>query len=321
MKFSEILRGIYSINVLQEDVFEIARSEILEECHSMKNHWDWQRRIIQFITDNQVDVLPVGNVRDIKGFEIKDAVTFMNTFYSTGNCALIIQTSLPIDDIKNLVLPIVEEYINFSDPEYIIPTKLTGNCSDAINDELVRTVFLDNSTGLTLMEFFFQRAYERLDLEKKITRMLFEIISKIRIRDYINNSNNHDGFQDNFVSDKHISEHYYYTVFTLQFLQPIKNASDFAEEAVLFLKQYEISEAELLHAKQILTDFMNETNLTTHDDIFENLSANFFYEEPIHITVQHYDQIKSIMDRIKLADVKTYKCWALTGPCKIVISS
>lgn len=104
MKFSEILRGIFSRSVLEEDVFEIARSEILDECRNMKSHWDWQKKIIYFITDNLVNVLPVGNIKDIEGFKIEDAVSFMHSFYTKDNCALIIQSGLDIGEITRLIL-------------------------------------------------------------------------------------------------------------------------------------------------------------------------------------------------------------------------
>ncbi|MBT2291989.1 insulinase family protein [Paenibacillus albidus] len=314
-KFSEILKGIYSRSVLQEDVFEIARSEILDECHNMKSHWDWQSKVIRFITDNQINVLPVGNIKDIEGFEIADAFSFMHTFYTKGNCALIIQSGLGIEEIRRLLFPFIEgcSYI-----DHFLPIK---SVPGVINNETVRTLVLKNSSDFTLVEFFIQRKYETLDLPKKITRMLFEIISKIKIEGYMIDSVYHQKFIENLVSDKHITESFYYTVFTFKFSSVVVDASEFAEDIMNFLQKCEFSETEFRQAKQIVEGFSSEPDVPDYDDIFENLSANFFYNEPIHITRQHYRQIIAALSRIELDDVRAYRRWAFTGKCKIVISS
>lgn len=315
MKFSEILRGIFSRSVLEEDVFEIARSEILDECRNMKSHWDWQKKIIYFITDNLVNVLPVGNIKDIEGFKIEDAVSFMHSFYTKDNCALIIQSGLGIGEITRLILPVMNNLVY---SEHLPPIR---SVLEVVKNENVRTLLLKNSNDFTLVEFFIQGTYETLDLPKKIIRMLFEIISKIKIDSYIFDSGYNSLFIENLVSDKHITEFFYFTVFTFKFSNEVDNVSRFAEETIQFLKYYEFSEAEFRQAKQLLKDFTSEPDTSDHDDIFENLSANFFYDEPVHITRQHYRQIRTILSRIKPDDVRAYSRWVFTGPCKIVISS
>ncbi|MNC74030.1 hypothetical protein D3C75_1253190 [compost metagenome] len=57
------------------------------------------------------------------------------------------------------------------------------------------------------------------------------------------------------------------------------------------------------------------------EHIFDNLSANFFYGEPVHILTEHYSFIESILSELGAADVNEYKNNALVAPCKFVITA
>jgi hypothetical protein len=94
----------------------------------------------------------------------------------------------------------------------------------------------------------------------------------------------------------------------------------FAKELVSHLKEYDFTELDFKLVKDELLKFLYKYHSPDAKEIFENLSANFFYSEPIHITRAQYKEVVKTIKKLEAKDINEYKKWALDAPCKIVIS-
>jgi len=317
-EFSTLLEGILDASVVNENTFEISKNEVLSECQEFAKQWEWQIQVIQFITNNQMHVLPVGKVEDINQLNLQDAISFIRDYYTFANLVCIIQTSLSASVVEKAIMPILQK-ANKDNMKY------HGKVNKAIyhsgNEVTVETLCLKNATDQMIVEIYFQRHYEQVDLKRKVVRMLFEVMTGATINEYTRTSPFHDMYLNCSVSDKHITDFFYFTVFTLSFKDVDDTLTCCAEEIVRILERHTFSENEFIAAKSVIENFLAESELSDREDIFENLSANFFYGEPIHITSEHYIQVNTILDAIEIHDVAMYKNWALRAPCKIVIST
>ncbi|MNO25698.1 hypothetical protein D3C76_155400 [compost metagenome] len=151
--------------------------------------------------------------------------------------------------------------------------------------------------------------------------MLFEIISKNCIEKYIEKTEYCDYFNNLSVSDKYISDYFYFAVFSMEFSFVDDKISLLADGIVNHLKKADLTERDLVESKKSIIPFLSEYYKSSREQLFQNISSHFFYGEPIHITREHYRQIKEIMEKISVEDILIYRNWILEASAKIVIST
>ncbi|WP_339247003.1 insulinase family protein [Paenibacillus sp. FSL F4-0243] len=318
--FHQILMIILSNAIITNKTFEISKLELLAECKQKGSQWYWQQELISFITNSQINELPVGKVDEIVQLQMKDAVTFIQNNYTNDNLALIYFTGLQVPEIisnLNQTIPCVDTVTPNSLNHHELGISY-GVEQQKFNLSICR---LEHPTNLKVVDFYYQQTYQSVNLKEKLTRMLFEIITKISIDEYVSVSPYANRCSDVSVKDKHVSAYFYYAVFTLTFISIDDTISTFAEDVAYYLKRLLITEEKLKASKESISPFLCEPEKPSRVELFQNISSHFFYGEPIHITCEHYNQLKELLDKIEVSDLMSYKNWILNAPCKIVIST
>jgi hypothetical protein len=193
---------------------------------------------------------------------------------------------------------------------------------DSSNSDVVKTLCLKYPEQQNKVEIFFHKPYKHVNMKKKVVRMFFETMMKSCISQYIKEYYSQDILNDCYISDKHITDFFYFSVFTLHFKDCSSDTLEsFANKAVRYLKKYNFSEYEYNQAKEFIFTCVADTETLEPDDIFENLAGNFFYNEPIHLTSNQYANILQTINKLEVKDINEYKKWAVTAPCKIIITT
>lgn len=316
--FHQILKVVLDTTIITKETFEKSKSEILTECKQKASQWYWQQDIISFITDRQINELPVGNEDEIASLKMRDAITFLQKYYIPNNMALVYFSGL---QMKDILLNLYQEIPGF---ETGISKRLNYNASfnDTKNQKCSLSVCrLEHPSYHNEVEIYYQYSYKSLNLKSKITRMLYEAVTKKSIDEYVSASPYAHRCSGISVTDKHVSANLYYVVFSLSFTTIDDTLSRFAENVVNFLNHLLITEEILQASKENISPFFYEQEEPNRVQTFQNLSCHIFYGEPIHITTNQYSQLKELIDQIEVSDLMDYREWILNAPCKIVIST
>jgi hypothetical protein len=316
--FHQIIKVILNTSIITKETFAISKSELLTECKQKGAQWYWQQDLISFITRSQINELPVGKVDEIVQLQMNDAVSFIQNNYTPDNLALVYFTGLQVPEI------ISDLYLSLPSMETIVP--MTFN-SDVGANYVEQHKFnlsvcrLEHISNHKVVEIYYQQPYQSVSLKIKLTRMLFEAITRTSIEEYLSVSSYSHDCLDISVTDKHVSAHFYFAVITITFISIDETISTFAEDIVDHLKQLSITEERLKALKENIYPFLSESEPLSRVQIYQNLSSHIFYGEPIHITSEHYNQLKESLDEIEVIDLIGYCNWILNAPCKIVIST
>lgn len=316
---SRIIREIEAGAVVTPRNLEMSKHETMLECDELAERWNIQSMVIPWITGGAVKKLPVGIKEEIARLTERDAAKFLMKYYQVYNMGVIVQTGLPIEMVKR-------EF------RFVI-----GGCPGGIKESLAferelprrghysagpATLMIDGAAPK--MEMYFETNYRPLDMKQKVTRILFETVTG----NFIGNDPaliRPSGFQHAFVSDKHITDSFYFCVIEIALTEGRRNdLIQWAEALEVRLKSVVFSEDEILSAKDWIRAFLSVDSFTKQplmEHIFDNLSANFFYGEPVHILTEHFSFIESILSELGAADVNEYKNNALVAPCKFVITA
>ncbi|AIQ69737.1 insulinase family protein [Paenibacillus graminis] len=316
--FSRLLRTIMDADIVTEDTFKLSQTEILDECMTKKSQWEWQREIITYITNNQVQNLPVGSEDEIKKLHFNDVISYIKDFYNMDNIGIVFFTNILSQDIIPIIKPekrrnTKNKYFNFQ------IKKISRNIINK-NDEL-SLLQLNHPFKLKTVEIYFHKPYISVNLKRKLTRMLFEIISKNCIEKYIEKTEYCNYLNNLSVSDKYVSDYFYFAVFSMEFSFVDDKITLLANGIVNHLKKANLTERVLVESKKRIIPFLNEYYKSSREQLFQNISSHFFYGEPIHITREHYRDIEEIMDEISIGDILNYRNWILEESAKIVIST
>ncbi|MCM3702176.1 insulinase family protein [Paenibacillus macerans] len=317
-KFKLLIETITSTSSVCGNTFELSKVEILSECKEKAHQWHWQQQLISFITDHQIEDLPVGKVNEIERLNIHDAVDFIQKFYTFDNSMFIFFSSVSAHEIISTIHPLLQA-MDQSSVNSLKPA-IDSTCPEE-NKQEISVLLLQHPFNQKIVEIFFQKSYRPVNLKRKLTRMLFEIMSKTCIEEYVASSHYHQNCLSVSVSDKHVTTRFYYAVFTLDFTSVDENLSLFAEEIVNHLKQVVFTDHGLTEAKKSIIPFLSKPEQASREQLIQNLTSHFFYGEPIHIINKHYKQIKEILNKIEAIDIVRYRDWVLQAPCKIVIST
>lgn len=316
--FHQILNLVLSTSIVTKETFAKSKSEIFAECKQKGSQWYWQQEIISFVTGGQISELPVGKEDEIMLLNIRDAVTFIQKYYNPDHMALVYFSGLQIKDILS------DLYQKIPIMQIELPKQLNYDVvfnytkQQKYNLSICR---LEHPSNHNVVEIYYQQFYKSLNLKAKLTRMLFEVIAKKSIEEYVSVSSYAHRCSDISVTDKHVSGQFYYAVFTLTFTAIDDTLSCFAEDIVNCINSLLITEERLQASKETISPFLYQSEEPSRVQIFQNISSNIFYGEPIHITSNQYSKLKELLDQIEVGDLVDYRNWILNSPCKIVIST
>ncbi|GIP21125.1 insulinase family protein [Paenibacillus sp. J22TS3] len=309
-----LLEEILQASIVNEDTFQISKKEVLAECNILSERWRVQKEIINFITNEQINILPVGDKDQIEQLTEEDVRSFINKFYTLTNMAFIIQTSLSLQTVKNAVSGIL---FNNNEP---LP-KISPKDITFLANQPAEVYYLKSMNDIKKIEFFFHKPYTHINLKLKIVRMLFEIMLTECIAEYLSYFKWIIDCQDITISDKHVTNYYYYHVISLYLLNGDGDKSGLMNELIDHLRSYFFTAYDFEEAKKSISTLSMQSSDLSMEHIFDNLSANFFYDEPMHITAGHFEEILNILGDLKSDDVNIYKNLVLSAPCKVVIEN
>ncbi|MEK4852947.1 insulinase family protein [Paenibacillus sp. FSL H7-0756] len=316
--FHQILNLVLGTSIVTKETFAKSKLEILAECKQKGSQWYWQQELISFITDGLISELPVGKEDEIMSLNMREAVTFIQKYYNPDNMALVYFSGLQMKDILSDLyqeIPIMQTELP-KQLNYDVVFNYTKQ--QKYNLSICR---MEHPFNHKVVEIYYQQFYKSLNLKAKLTRMLFEVIAKKSIEEYVSVSSYAPRCSEISATDKHVSDYLYYAVFTLNFNNIDDTLSYFAEDIVDYLNHLLITEERLKASKESISPFLCEPEKASRSQIFQNISSHIFYGEPIHITSNQYNQLKELLDQVEVNDLINYKNWILNTPCKIVIST
>ncbi|WP_068619780.1 insulinase family protein [Paenibacillus tuaregi] len=309
-----LIKEILQASIVNEDTFQISKKEILAECNILSERWRVQKEIINYITNGQINILPVGDKDQIEQLTEEDVRSFINKFYILTNMAFIIQTSLSLQTVKNAVLGIL---FNNNEP---LP-KISAKEIAYLVNQPAEFYYLKSMNNIKKIELFFHKPYTHIDLKVKIVRMLFEIMLTDCIAKYLSYFKSITDIQHITISDRHITNYYYYHVISLYLQKGDCDMGTLMNELIDHLRSYFFTVNDFEEAKRSISTLSMQSSDLSMEHIFDNLSANFFYDEPMHITADHFEEILNILGDLKSDDVNIYKNLVLSAPCKVVIEN
>lgn len=315
--FLNLLNLIVSSAIISEGNFELSKHEILDECEKKKLHWNWQQEIISFITDHHINELPVGKSTEIEKMQINDAKLFMQSYYTIHEIGIIFFTSLPFHEIINLFHQLLDKKNRHQSCASRVP-RMNSKPLRTLKQNQISTCLLKHPSNNKIVELYYQKEYLPVNLKRKLIRMMFELIAKKCIENFVLESIHRNSLINITVSDKHVN-YFYFATFTMTFSIANDDLCLFAKEVALFLKELVVTNSDFNQSKNVIYSFLRNPQVS-REQLFQNLSSHFFYGEPYHITHEHYLKIVEMVEIINLTDVNDYKEWILRAPCKIVIS-
>jgi predicted Zn-dependent peptidase len=103
---SKLIKGIIdiiNINNIKKDIIEESRKEILTECKIRKNNVEESLIINSFLSNEEIDFVPVGNLEQIKMLNNDDINNYFKNFIKNMNIALMLDKDVSIINIENII--------------------------------------------------------------------------------------------------------------------------------------------------------------------------------------------------------------------------
>ncbi|MFZ2540061.1 MAG: insulinase family protein [Oscillospiraceae bacterium] len=308
-ELSIILNNIIDNSIINTNTFESCKREVLKEYYSLKEKCDQQQAICYFITNGNIQTIPMGIPNDINKLSINDACEYTKKNYNKNNIAIIIASSLCPLDLINTIKPFKVDIqsnkdANETDSRYF-------KTKNIYYDFLFLT---NNNPGPFRVEMYFQKPYKNISLRTKIIRTLFEIM----IKDYLLNKVENYILTNILVADKHITEFYYFTDICFEVNDQNMDVRQI-QSLIQVLREIKFSEINFNTAVNLISEFTDTPNCDDIKDMFNNLLNNYLYNEPIHITDESYKKTSKILDTLNVEDINKYKKSVLNRSAKIVI--
>lgn len=300
-----IISGIINNSITDIDEFTQCKEEVQEEFYSLEKDINNQQMICEFITDGRIKTIPIGSIDCINKLTVEDANIFMREHYFKENIAIIIASDINLPDIAKI-----------TDNFFAVAKQ------DKINKVYQKEIYYpdkffllkNDEPTLNRICCYFQRPYKLIDLRGKIVRTLFEMM----MNNYIVKQNVEYNFTNVSVSDKHITEFYYFTVIKFDSIDG-SMPTEKIQLVINTLRTAQFTEDNFKVALALFSNYNVAPCCEELDFVVNNLISNFLYNEPIHITYKSCKEIESIVNKLSVEDINLYKREVISSSARVVV--
>lgn len=304
-----ILRDIFDINKLNYiDIKEI-KNEVIEEYYAFEEKWCRELQITKTITNNGIKNIPVGESDIIKNINFEDIKSFFKNNYKENSIYYFLNSKNNYDD----------EFINIEEFEKYTSFENNFNNGNPIRniDMCDETIYIrDKSVSFTEIKYLFRIKYVQITKYEKLLRTVYEYL----VTDYLYDTlKNLYDLRNIVVTDKHISNDYYYSSITIQTYD--ENIDDESIKGILInLRNMEINQHQydncIKKINSILEVLCKEKD--NRNSVLNNVISFILYNEPLHVSICGYNDFLELLKNIKLEDINNYKNNIIMNDCKVV---
>lgn len=301
------------INILSELINDLSvkceyvqkcKNDVIRECNVKNKESDYSLKVNSFITDGNINYLPIGDADKIINIEEEDITAFLSEYYSSFSFVIIHNKSVSLD-------------INFESlitKETIFQNSIRTNCCQNMKKTISKVLNI-NSDYQKNQRIYFNQTKMNYTYKEKVTKCLIEIIINYKICLYLCIEN--EQYSPIMFKRKIVNEDYSFIVVCIDgYEKKIKGM----EELVEYLLNIYISNRDFNQSKDTFISFLNETTDINDTFVFNNIFHYLIYDDILSITENHVNQLGKMINEITLDDIIKLKRDIFTSDYKVVTS-
>ncbi len=309
-----ILNKILNGDMLNKNLLESIKKDVIDECNYYKNKATIQQKILSFITNNQINTLPMGNIESIANFTFEDLLEFHKENYIASKMAVIIIGNIDVIKTKKLITK------NLCNKVPVLNRSKEKSFSFGNNRINKILIMNKNIAKYTEVKFFYNNQYNNLSIKDKLIRYLFESMFKNYIKHKFKLYKLN--MKEVLCENKIISKHYKFFI-VLYKITEIKNSINIYMYAIKELKKGGFNKGyydlEINKFKHVINDLYNQDFTINNDDIYEECLYNFLYDESIFFIKEDYNLILNNISQITIEDINAYMISIFSNTYHVII--
>ncbi len=295
---SELINGL----CVKSEYVQKCKTDVIRECDVKKNESEYSLKINRFITDGNINYLPIGDAANILNIEKHDITAFLPKFYDSFSFVIIHNKNINVDIFKNLI------------PKKTISQNSTRKSCCQNTEKNICKVLNISSEFQKNLRIYFKQTKVNYTYKEKVAKCLIEIIINYKICSYLCIEN--EQYSPITFKNKIINEDYSFIVVYMDGYEKIING--IANNLVGYLLDFFISNKDFNQSKDTFASFLDETTDINDVYVFNNIFHHLIYDDVLCITEKHVNQLKKMIKEITLDDIIKLKKEIFTSDYKVV---
>ncbi len=294
---SELINGHY----LKSEYIQKCKMDVIRECNIKQKESEYSLKINKFITDDNINYLPIGDSYKIIHIGKEDIKAFLPQYYDSF--------SLVIFHHKDINVEISEKLVP---NKTIFQNSFKTYCCQNTKEKTSKVLNIQSDYQKNL-RIYFKQTKSDYTFKEKVAQCLIEIIINYKICSYLHIKN--EQYIPIVFRRKVINDDYSFIVMCMDGYE--KNLKD---NFVGYLLDIPISKEDFIQSKDTFILFLNETIDIDDTYVFNSIFHYLIYNEAPSITEEQINQLRRIMKEITLDDIIKLKEEIFTNDYKVVIS-
>ncbi len=297
-----IITELISNLCVKSEYVQKCKMDVIKECNVKKKESEYSLKVNSFITDENINYLPIGDVDKIINLEEEDITTFLPKYYSSFSFVIIHNKNISTDIFKNLITK-----------KTISQNSTRKSCCQNTQKNIGKVLNV-NSEYQKNLKIYFKQTKVNYTYKEKVAKCLIEIIINYKICSFLCIDN--EQYSPITFKRKIVNKDYSFIVVCLDGYE--KNLKGISDNLAEYLLDIFISNKDFNQSMKTFISFLNETTDIDDTYVFNSIFHYLVYEDVLSITDKHVNQLRKMIKKITLDDIIKLKKEIFTSDYKVV---